>query len=488
MSSGRLPSWILALACCLALASATGGTAGAKEKTVLLGGDDTEAEAEAAPPRRRRMVTELDEKRAGEQGAKAVAAQMGVLSDPEINAYVQRIGDRLLKAVPRRPFEFHFGVVDQDGPNAFALPGGYIFISRGLLAVAETEDELANVIGHEIGHVTRRHSVRQQAIQQQTNKLIMGYMREARMRSYGRDMEREADEIGQKLAAAAGYDPMGMSTFMETLGDWEQLATGRRRQATWFDSHPTSSERAAVNAIRVSELRWQRDKSLGDTRTSHLRSIDGIPVGQRPQSGVFEGDRFLHPDLDFQLRFPKGWRASNTNAAVGAQSRNGSVVFLSADVPQEKPIVASERFLKKNPELKVRKTGPDMIRGSQVWRVDAQVSRANVDLVFFTHKKNTWLLVGSWPGFLPSEQKLIQSTIRSFQPLTPDQRSSIRETLLRIEKARPGEGLLELSKRTGNAWDQGHTAVANGVPWGHRFAGGELVKVVDSEPYHSPGR
>ena len=488
MTSRRLPSWLLALTCSLALAGAASGTASAQGKTVLLGGDEAEAEAEAAPRRPRRIVTELDEERAGAQAAKAVAAQMGVLDSPSLDAYVQRMGDKLLKAIPRRPFEFHFAVVDQDEPNAFALPGGFIFMSRGLLALAETQDEVANVVGHEISHVMLRHSVRQQAIQQQTNKLIMGYMREARLRSYGRDMEREADEEGQKLAAAAGYDPRGMATFMETLGAWEQIITGQKRRSSWFDSHPTSSERAAVNSVRASELRWQRDKSLGDPRTAHLRSIEGMPVGQRPESGIFEGDRFLHPDLDFQLRFPRGWRTANTNSAVGAQSREGSVVFLSADVPQEKPIVAAERFLRKNPELKVRKAQPDKIRGRDVWRVDAHVNRANVDLMFLEYKRSTWLLIGSWPGFMPSDQRLIANTMRSFQPLTRDQRKSIRATKLRIVKARPGEGLPELSERTGNTWDQGRTAVANGVPWKHQFAGGELVKVVDSEPYTSPNR
>ena len=480
----HLPTRLLICAYLLAFAPAPGDTAHAqsRKKTVLLGPED---EPSKQPRQRRRIVTELDEKRAGEQGAKAVAAQIGVLNDEDLDAYVQRMGDKVLRGLPRRSFKYSFAVVDQDEPNAFALPGGFIFISRGLLALAETEDEVANVIGHEIAHVALRHSVRQQAIQQNTNRLVMGYMRAAHMASYGRDMERESDREGQKLAAAAGYDPRGMATFMEAMGDWERIITGQKRRASWFDSHPMSSERAVVNLVRASELRWTRDPSLGDTRTSHLKTIDGMPVGQRPSSGVFQGDRFLHPDLDFQIRFPRGWRKSNSAAAVGAQARDGSVVFMSADVPPGKPKESADKFLEKHEDLRVRKAEPDRIRGADVWRVEAEVGRGTVQLMFLQHRKHTWMMVGAAPPF-GGDRKKIENTMRSFRPLTPDQRKSIQATRLQIVEAKAGEGLGEISRRTRNTWDQSRTAVANGVSWTHEFSGGELVKVVQSEPYIPP--
>jgi predicted Zn-dependent protease len=448
------------------------------EKTVLMGGGP-----ENQPqPRKRRMVTDLDEKKAGAEGAKAVAAQVGLLKDKKLDAYVQRIGDRLLRGLPRRSFQYKFLVVDQTEPNAFALPGGYVFISRGLLGLARSEDEIANVVGHEIAHVALHHSVRQQALQQHTNRLVMGYMRHAQMSSYGRDMERESDEQGQKLAAAAGYDPAAMASFMESLGQWTELETGRRRQANWFDSHPTTGERAAVNAVRANELRWKRDPSLGNTKTAHLHTIDGMPVGERPEAGIFEGDRFLHPDMDFQLKFPAGWRQSNTPVAVGAQSRNGSVVFLSGDIPPGKPRESAEKFAEKN-DLKVRTSKADKVRGHDVWRVEAGVPGGHAYLMFLEHQRHTMGLIGMAPSFVQKDSAQIDKTLRSFRPLTADQRKAIRKTNLRIVKAEPGESLESLSRRSRNAWGRGPTAVANGVKWGHQFSGGELVKVADSQPY-----
>jgi predicted Zn-dependent protease len=162
------------------------------------------------------LMTEYDDARVGKEQSAGVAVQMGVLDDSALTAYVSEIGHKLLRGVPRRGFNYEFSVVDQEEPNAFALPGGYIFISRGLLALTNNEDELACVIGHEITHAAHRHAASQQALAKRS--YAMGYIRAAQMASYGRDMERDADKGGQILCAAAGYDPMGLSTFLTSLG------------------------------------------------------------------------------------------------------------------------------------------------------------------------------------------------------------------------------------------------------------------------------
>ena len=153
-------------------------------------------------PKRTVLVTAYDDARVGQEASRAVAAQIGLLEDPALDAYVNEIGRTLLRGIPRRPFAYQFAVVDQFEPNAFALPGGYVFVSRGLLALANSEDELANVVGHEITHAARRHAAAQQELTRRQNPLLLGWMRTAHLASYGRDMEREADRGGQMLAAA----------------------------------------------------------------------------------------------------------------------------------------------------------------------------------------------------------------------------------------------------------------------------------------------
>ena len=159
-------------------------------------------------------------------------------------------------------------------------------------------------------------------------------------------MERDADRGGQRLCAVAGYDPMGMSTFLRSLAQAERLRFGLTREPTFMETHPGSQERAAVSAARAGELRGTRDPELGDTRFALLRAIDGMPVGQRPEAGVFVGDRFLHPVLDFQLLFPSGWEKSNSNQVVGAAAPRGeAIVFLTADMPAGDPKLTAESWL-----------------------------------------------------------------------------------------------------------------------------------------------
>jgi predicted Zn-dependent protease len=352
------------LACAVALAGACSSSPksdGKKQRTIL--------------------STEYDDSRVGQQASEDVAAQIGVLEDAPVNAYVNEIGRKLLRGMPRRSFHYQFAVVDQVEPNAFALPGGYIFISRGLLELANDEDELANVIGHEITHSARRHAAAQQEASKRGNPLNP-YMRASSQAAYGRDMERTADKGGQMLAAAAGYDPLGMSRFLKSLGQMERFQLGYTRGPSMFATHPGTDERSAATAARAQEIRWKRDPGLGDTRVRYLKRIEGLPVGQRPEAGIFEGERFVHPDLDFQVMFPRGWQTSNTNMRVGAMSPRGdALVYLSADLPSGDPRTVAETFLEKTDELQgiqIRKSQPVKVGGLDAWRMQVEAGSRGV--------------------------------------------------------------------------------------------------------------
>jgi predicted Zn-dependent protease len=241
------------------------------------------------PTKQKRTVlyTEYDDVRVGREGADEVARSIGVIEDSDLDAYVNEIGQKLLRGVPRRSFQYQFKVVDQFEPNAFALPGGYIFISRGLLVLANNEDEMANVIGHEITHAARRHAAVQQALARHSNPLSPPWTRMAELASYGRDMEREADRGGQMLAAAAGYDPMGMSTFLKSLGQMEKrsrlrpralllrhaprLARACRRQRRPGTRDPLEArQESRRHAARPSEADRRRS-ARSEARERHLR-------------------------------------------------------------------------------------------------------------------------------------------------------------------------------------------------------------------------
>ena len=429
-----------------------------------------------------------DDREAGRQGAKGVEAQIGLLGNPALDAYIQAIGDKLLRAIPNRPFAYQFRVVDQVEPNAFALPGGHIFVSRGLLVLANDEDELACVIGHEIGHVAKRHAAAQQAAASGQFPLIDPWIRAGRMAAYSRDLERSADHDGQILCAAAGYDPRGMARFLESLMNWEKLQGGGPRSASYFDTHPLSSERATVARVEASELRWKRDPKLGDPRGALLAHIDGLAVGQRPESGMFLGDVFLHPGLGFKLRFPRGWAKANTPQLVGARSpRGNAVVYLMGDVPPGEPRQIAERWAAENAREmgQVEKGAPFPVGGLPAWRLDV-VGNAGGPAVlsyvtFIPFANAMYRITGS--AMEEKDQGATLATTRSFRGLDDQDRAALRVTRLAIVRAEAGEDFGALTTRAANAWSSYETAIYNGLEPSHRFEGGETVKVAREGPF-----
>lgn len=448
----------------------------------------------SSSPKRKRTVllTEYDDSRVGKQASVDVKKQMGVLDDPKLNAYVTEIGLKLLRGLPRRSFQYNFFVVDQVEPNAFALPGGWIFVSRGLLALANSEDELACVIGHEITHAHHRHAAAQQALGKRINPVAMPWNRMAQMAAYGRDMERDADKGGQILCAAAGYDPMGMSTFLAALGNYERLRRGYSRGASFFDTHPGSTERVSVNAIRAGEMRWTRDPLLGDTRSGYLHKIDGLALGDRPEAGVFVGDRFFHPDLDFYLRFPPGWMLQNGNDAVGALApRGAAVIFLQADAPEGEPKVVAEQWLERSRReqpIDVQESKPVKVGHIDAWRLRLRSGSRGGSLAsyvtFIPYRQATWRITGiTRSSDAKSYLGRALATTRTFRPLTDEERHSLMKTNLHLIVARRGESLESLKERSRNVWSVPELAAANGVFIDHRYDGGELVKIAIDSPY-----
>ncbi|HEX5066032.1 MAG TPA: M48 family metalloprotease [Myxococcota bacterium] len=440
-------------------------------------------------------MTTYDDARVGRESKKDVEAEVGVIDDPKLQAYVDGIGHKLLRGMDRRGFDYEFAVVDMLEPNAFALPGGYVFISRGLLALANNEDELACVIGHEITHAARRHAAAQQALMARQPPLAMPGMREKQLAGYSREMEREADEGGQILCAAAGYDPMGMSTFLTSLAMSTRLTYGGTPGQTFFATHPGSDERAAANAVRAREIRWKRDPALGDPRAALLAHLDGLEVGQRPEAGIFEGDRFIHPVLGFSVRFPPGWKLQNTNQAVGAMEPSGkAIVFLAGDAPAGNAEQVALGWVEQESEktrISVEDSKPVKIGAIDAWRVDASAAGAGGSvralLTFIPFDRSTWRIMGVSPSvFARRYEGAMLATARSFRPLTAEERE-VPVTRLRFAKARAGETIAAFSERTGNTWTVNETAIYNGIFVDHRFEGGELVKFSRNETYQPGG-
>ena len=428
------------------------------------------------------LKTAAHDEMVGREAAQGIGAQMGYVDDPALEAYVSEVGRRLARYAPRGRFHYQFKVIDQEVPNAFALPGGYIYVSRGLLALANSEDELAGVLGHEIIHVAARHAAARQAMIEQTPGLLRMFSSGA-FASYGRDQEREADRLGQGLAGLAGYDPSGLPTFLQQLNREERLQLGGSRMAGFGDTHPATSERIGSASGRAGMVSWERVPLIAGDRAGYLNRIEGLVVGATGDQGVFRGDLFLHPEMNFALRFPKGWLTQNSPQAVAAVAPQRDGIFmLRHGGAGEDAMAYAQQFLEDpaNKGFDVLEKKTVMIGGVPSVRLagtsGSARGRVQVQMSFVPYQGSMYILTGMSMG-KAHYKGVFLNAMRSFGPLTAEQREQIQELRLRIATAQSGESLQTLSGRTGNVWDVQQVAVRNAIYTTDKLDAGALVKV-----------
>jgi predicted Zn-dependent protease len=448
----------------------------------------------------------------GKQAAEQVREEMGLVEDAALVAYLRQVGARIAAHSPRKDVPFQFAIANMPETNAFALPGGYIYVSRGLLALARSEDELANVLAHEVGHVAARH-----AAQRETRALGVGLLAmlgtvaagalggdaaasavgqlgqvagAGLIASYGRDQERQADEIGQKMAKAAGFDPVGMATFLSALDREVTLRTGKTRRPTFLDSHPAAPERVASASARAQTLGTTGALAPASTRDAFVARLEGLLLDEDPAEGVVRQQTFLHPDLDLRLVFPDGWAVQNGRQAVGAQEPKGAaLIVLAAQERGSDPRAAAQKFVKANAQsIEVLDDGVFSGAGVPAYRVRSRVAlaqgTAGAELFWLAHGGVIYRLqclaaAQSFATFLPQFER----SARSFRALNGDERASIRERRLHVVRARGGESLAALAERSGNVWRIEQVALANSLEPGAAPAAGQLIKLAIERPY-----
>ena len=281
------------------------------------------------------MMSENQEIAMGKNYHAQVLQQYPLYEDKAIQEYVQKIGDSLSSKSHRPNLFYRFTVLDSPDINAFALPGGYIYINRGLMAYLSSEEELAAVLGHEIGHVTARHSVRQQsqsqllgiltaAVDMKTGRSagnLMNLASSALLSGYGRDMELEADDLGAQYLFLDGYSTKGMMDVLTVLKDQEiyskELSKKRGQEPVnyhgVFASHPSNDKRLQGILEEVSNS--GKRGTIKET-SDYLRMIDGMIFGDSQKAGVRRGSEFFHGDLDLYLKSPVDWEIVNTPNAI----------------------------------------------------------------------------------------------------------------------------------------------------------------------------
>ena len=310
--------WTTKLACLAACAA----------MTVIAGGPVYGAEEEKAKPQK-----DSKEVATAKKMHIMFTQQMGVHDDLELQEYVQRVGEKLAAVSERPELEWHFTIVDTDDVNAFATMGGYVYISRGILPYFENEADLAAVLGHEIGHISAEHLKKQQhkgtiaGLASAATAIFTGMPAladltnmagQAIISGYGRDAELEADRLGARYLAKAGYDPKALIHVISTLKDQDTFERERARLENRephiyhgvFASHPDNDTRLQ-QAIAGAGMNASQATGNLQNPEGFLRAIEGLPIGDSGHQGIIRGNRFYHADMQFTLAFPQGWQVVN---------------------------------------------------------------------------------------------------------------------------------------------------------------------------------
>jgi predicted Zn-dependent protease len=464
----------------------------------------------------RTVMDEKSEIAEGVKGHQQVLQEYGAYDNPKVQAYVNELGQRLAQQSHRNTIEWHFTVLDSPEINAFALPGGYVYVTRGIMAYMESEADLAGVIGHEIGHVTARHGA-QRATQQQTAGFgvlaasILGAVLEAKgvpgagqlatqasqsaaagyIASYGREQESQADQLGAEYLARSHYNPKNMVDVITVLKDQERFSDDEARaegrtpgaHTNWLSSHPSNDKRLQD----ITDIASNYQGSYGDDgRTRYLDIIKGLTFGESPAQGLTRGRNFYHAPLGIAVTAPEGWKIQNSTQAITLMNAASDAALSIRTVPANAGSTHEEiiRNLIKPEQARTERLNLSGLPATHLVGTrrnqQGQLVRVEATVVSGPAQQNYLLLYGSKDA--PALQRAsaqMREAEASFRAMTPADRSAARPWAVKLMPY-PKGGFVQLAKATPwrNMAEQ-RLRLINGLYTGGEPPVGQLVKVIE---------
>jgi len=445
------------------------------------------------------LYSESQEIELGRQTDAEVAATYGVYDDPALQSYVAKLGLSLAAKGQRPGLPWRFTVLDSPVINAFAVPGGAVYVTRGILALMSSEAELAAVLGHEIGHVNARHSMGQMS-KQQVAQLglavgsvvsrefakyagLAGTGLQVMFLKYSRDNENQADGLGVDYARAAGFDPADMAVTFRALDKMGDLSGGRSMPG-FLSTHPLTPDRIA----HVQALLQPGDAALARRPEAYLRTVESIVYGDDPRQGYVENGVFYHPGLRFQFAVPSGWTVENlpTQVTLVSADQNGGIILRGARAAE-----SAEEFLKKQ-AAQITGAGGQLLNEDrttvnglacyeQAYTI-TQADEAPVQLKLSCLKKGDWIYAfqalsaaSSYSRYDPEFRRVVAS----FRELTEASKIDRAPRRLALVKSNGTDSLQAVFRKAGlpeKMWPQ--LAILNGLELTAVPAAGRLVKTV----------
>jgi predicted Zn-dependent protease len=450
------------------------------------------------------LLSEQEEVQLGTQTDAQIVRQYNLYPDAKLAGYISQMGQRLSKASHRSELSFHFKVLDASVVNAFAVPGGYVYLTRGILAGLNSEAELVGVMGHEIGHITARHSAQQYsraqvaqvglglgAVVGQILPVIGGLttgLAQAGVgllfMSFSRDNERQADSLAVEYASRTGYDGGQLAAFFESL---ERMNPGSDRSGlpSWFSTHPSPENR--VQSVRTQARELQKNMGTRDLnvfREEYLQRIEGMIYGEDPRQGYVADGVFYHPELRFQFPIPARWKVNNSPSSVQMISGQKDALILFSLTDNSSPGEAANIFASKSKGEVVR-TEAIEAPGWFGQRVvsNHRTSKGDLRLVscFIRKGKQGYVFHGISPLNLAGQyEPLFTATTSEFRELTAPERINVQPDRIRLRTVQVSQ-TLEAFLRSSGVPDPKVKEIAflNGKEPGERVAAGTRIKLVE---------
>lgn len=444
------------------------------------------------------LVNESQEIQMGLNADPGIITSMGLDPDSNRQRYVRALGMRLASTSERPNLPWTFRVIDDPVVNAFAIPGGHVYVTRGIMAHLNSEAELAGVMGHEIGHVTARHSVQQMSRQQIAQLgLVLGTVIDPKLEryagaasqglgllflKYSRDDESQADELGYRYMRRQRYDGRQMPRVF-TLLDRVTAASGSRIP-DWLATHPNPGNRLeAINR----DIAATPEESLGTVvnREAYLRVIDGMVYGDNPRDGYVRGGEFVHPDLRFRITFPAGWAVQNGRDAVQAVSPGQDAVVELSTPNQATPDQAATAFFSQQgvtgSPASVSVRGLPATTGEFAATTDQGPVAGRVTYVAYEGRIYQILAITSQDRW-PAVRDVAWRATTSFDRLTDPAVLAVQPWRVQVVTVPRTMTVEEFARAYPGPVPVATVALVNNVDPTDRFAGGSLAKRIVGDP------
>jgi predicted Zn-dependent protease len=451
------------------------------------------------------LMSESQELAMGAQYDPEVIATFGEYKNDKLQNFVQAEGTGMGKISHRPKIEYHIKVLDSPVINAFAVPGGYIYLTRGIMAQLNNEAELAGIIGHEMGHICARHSASQQTKQTLGQLLLIGGMiaseRFASLANYAyqgmqllflkfsRDDEREADRLGVEYSSKISFDAHKMADFFQVLKKM-QLSESEGGIPTFLSTHPDPGDR--YNAVNTQATRWQDSLKYITWKVntdSYVHLIDGIVYGEDPRQGYVEWNVFYHPELKFRFTYPSGWQFQNSPIQVQMAPGDGKAMivfsFASGSTLQEaaqSTIQAMGVTVQESRSVTVNGMNAMAVVCQQVSQDQSAGTQSTIQILSYFIDYNGVYYV--FHGLAAATDfntyfSMLQSTMTSFAQLTDLSKINVQPNYVRVKKVTRAATLAETFKTFGIPSDKyNEYALLNEMELTDKLPVGKLIKIV----------